>query len=142
MPRAASACSASATGPAPIRAALRETGAAPDTLCCLAGLAMVTLALRTYLRQVSQCFASARSYERTTMLNGSLILVKKGLLAAQRSFGAFGENIVGPRFFSSGQPCQRALMRDRSAGGWLRGRIICCGYRPVRRRIGDAPSIS
>src|SRR5205807_10498522 len=103
---------------------------------------MVTLARQTYLRQVSQCSASARSYERTTVRSGSLILVKKGLFAAQRSFGAFGENIVGPRFFSSGQPCQRALMRDRSAGGWLRGRIIFCGYGPVRRSIGDAPNIS
>src|SRR5437763_1333191 len=94
------------------------------------------------LRQVSQCFASARSYERTTMLNGSLIFVKESLFAAQRSFRAFGENIVGPRFFASGQPCRRALMRDRSAGGWLRGRIIFCGYGPVRRSIGDAPNIS
>src|SRR5438270_11516942 len=116
MPRAASACSASATGPAPIRAALRETGAAPDTLCCVAELAMMTLALRTYLRQVSQWFASARSYERTTMLDGSLILVKKGLFAAQRSFRAFGKNVVGPYFFSRGRLCRRASLGDLSPG--------------------------
>src|SRR5438270_13701485 len=116
MPRAASACSASATGPAPIRAALRETGAVPDTLCCLAELAMVTLALRTYLRQVSQCFASARSYERTTMLNGSLIFVKESLFPAQRSFRAFGKNIVGPYFLSRGRLCWRASLGHRSPG--------------------------